>query len=219
MKGDTKMNIFLDSANWQEIEEAASWGILSGVTTNPSLVAKEKGISFPELIKKIALLIPGPISAEVTSLTARDMVNEGLELSKIAPNVVIKIPAILEGLQAVKELTDKKITTNVTLVFSASQALLAAKAGATYVSPFIGRLDDHGENGIQVVSEIASIFRIHQIPTQIIAASIRSASHVTDAALVGAHNATIPFEILKSLIHHPLTDDGLEKFLADWQKK
>lgn len=212
------MNIFLDSANWQEIEEASSWGILSGVTTNPSLVAKEKGGSFPELIKKIALLIPGPTSAEVTGLTAKEMIEEGLELSKIAPNVVIKIPATLEGLQAVKELSTQKIVTNVTLVFSATQALLAARAGATYVSPFIGRLDDHGENGIQVVSEIASIFRIHQIPTQIIAASIRSASHVTDAALVGAHIATIPFEILKSLIRHPLTDAGLEKFLADWQK-
>lgn len=213
------MKIFLDSANWPEIEEASSWGILSGVTTNPSLIAKEKGVSFPELIKKIALLIPGPTSAEVTGLTAKEMVDEGLELSQIATNVVIKIPATLDGLQAVKELSEKKIATNVTLVFSATQALLAARAGATYVSPFIGRLDDHGEDGIQVVSEIASIFRIHQLSTQIIAASIRSASHVTNAALVGAHIATIPFEILKSLIRHPLTDAGLEKFLADWQKK
>lgn len=213
------MKIFLDSANWEEIDEAASWGILSGVTTNPSLVAKEGNISFPELLKKITHRIEGPVSAEVIGTTAEEMVKEGHELSKIASNIVIKIPMTIEGLKATHQLKDRGIATNVTLIFTPAQALLAARAGASYVSPFVGRLDDQGVNGIGVVANIADTFATHQLPTQIIAASIRNATHFVEAALIGADIATVPFGILKEMTRHPLTDAGLEKFLADWNAK
>ena len=210
------MKIFLDSANWDEINEVASWGIISGVTTNPSLVAKEGKISFPELLKKIAHRIDGPVSAEVISMTTNEMVKEGIELSKIASNIVIKIPMTIDGLKAVRQLRERDIPTNVTLVFTPAQALLAARAGASYVSPFIGRLDDQGISGIGVVSDIAALLDTHQLNAQVIAASIRSAEHFIEAALIGSHIATVPFHILKEMTHHPLTDAGIEKFLADW---
>ena len=213
------MKIFLDTANLEEIKEASSWGIIDGVTTNPSLVAKEKYFDFFELLKSITEVVPGPVSGEVIGLEAEQMVAEAEELVKIASNMVIKIPMTVEGLKAVSILSKKGISTNVTLIFSAPQALLAAKAGATYVSPFIGRLDDINENGIQLVQNIADIFRVHNISTEIIAASIRNATHVTQAALAGAHIATIPFVLLKELTKHPLTDAGIERFLADWQKR
>ena len=213
------MKIFLDTANLEEIQEASSWGIIDGVTTNPSLVAREKDVDFFELLKSITHVVPGPVSGEVIGLQADQMIKEGEALAKIAPNMVIKIPMTIEGLKAVSALSKKNIPTNVTLIFSVPQALLAAKAGATYVSPFIGRLDDIGENGIQLVRDIAEMFKIHNISTEIIAASVRNAEHVTRAALAGAHIATLPFPLLQDLTKHNLTDTGIEKFLADWEKR
>ncbi|MBB5150003.1 fructose-6-phosphate aldolase [Ureibacillus thermosphaericus] len=213
------MKFFIDTANFDEIKEAHSWGILSGVTTNPSLVAKEEGISFHDRLREIAELVDGSVSGEVISLDAEGMIKEGLELSKIAPNITVKLPMTPEGLKACKYFSEKGIKTNVTLIFSANQALLAARAGATYVSPFLGRLDDIGQNGVQLVAQIAEIFDIHQIETEIIAASIRHPQHVVEAALAGADIATVPFKVLKQLFHHPLTDKGIEAFLADWEKR
>ena len=213
------MKIFLDTANLEEIQEASSWGIIDGVTTNPSLVAREKDVDFLELLKSITQVVPGPVSGEVIGLQADQMIKEGEALAKIAPNMVIKIPMTIEGLKAVSALSKKKIPTNVTLICSVPQAVLAAKAGATYVSPFIGRLDDIGENGIQLVKDIAEMFKIHNISTEIIAASVRNAEHVTRAALAGAHIATLPFPLLQELTKHTLTDTGIEKFLADWEKR
>lgn len=213
------MKFFIDTANFDEIKEAHSWGILSGVTTNPSLVAKEEGISFHDRLREIAELVDGSVSGEVISLDAEGMIKEGLELSKIAPNITVKLPMTPEGLKACKYFSEKGIKTNVTLIFSANQALLAARAGATYVSPFLGRLDDIGQNGVQLVAQIAEIFDIHHIETEIIAASIRHPQHVVDAALAGADIATVPFKVLKQLFHHPLTDKGIEAFLADWEKR
>ena len=213
------MKIFLDTANLEEIQEASSWGIIDGVTTNPSLVAREKDVDFFGLLKSITHVVPGPVSGEVIGLQADQMIKEGEALAKIAPNMVIKIPMTIEGLKAVSALSKKNISTNVTLIFSVPQALLAAKAGATYVSPFIGRLDDIGENGIQLVRDIAEMFKIHNISTEIIAASVRNAEHVTKAALAGAHIATLPFSLLQELTKHALTDTGIEKFLADWEKR
>ncbi|MEK4253496.1 MULTISPECIES: fructose-6-phosphate aldolase [unclassified Ureibacillus] len=213
------MKFFIDTANFDEIKEAHSWGILSGVTTNPSLVAKEEGISFHDRLREIAELVDGSVSGEVISLDAEGMIKEGLELSKIAPNITVKLPMTPEGLKACKYFSEKGIKTNVTLIFSANQALLAARAGATYVSPFLGRLDDIGQNGVQLVAQIAEIFNIHQIETEIIAASIRHPQHVVEAALAGADIATVPFKVLKQLFHHPLTDKGIEAFLADWEKR
>ena len=213
------MKIFLDTANLEEIQEASSWGIIDGVTTNPSLVAREKDVDFFGLLKSITHVVPGPVSGEVIGLQADQMIKEGEALAKIAPNMVIKIPMTIEGLKAVSALSKKNIPTNVTLIFSVPQALLAAKAGATYVSPFIGRLDDIGENGIQLVRDIAEMFKIHNISTEIIAASVRNAEHVTKAALAGAHIATLPFPLLQELTKHTLTDTGIEKFLADWEKR
>ena len=192
-------------------------GVLAGVTTNPSLVAKE-GVDFHERIREICNTVEGPVSAEVISLEADKMIEEGKELAKIAPNVVVKVPMTTEGLKAVKAFSDLGIRTNVTLVFSAVQALLVARAGATYVSPFLGRLDDIGHNGMDLIRQIAEIFAIHGIETEIIAASVRHSVHVTDAALNGAHIATIPANVIASLVKHPLTDQGIEKFLADWEK-
>lgn len=211
------MKFFIDTANINEIKEANALGVLAGVTTNPSLVAKE-GVDFHERIREICNVVEGPVSAEVISLEADKMIEEGKELAKIAPNVVVKVPMTTEGLKAVKAFSDLGIRTNVTLVFSAVQALLATRAGATYVSPFLGRLDDIGHNGMDLIRQIAEIFAIHGIETEIIAASVRHSVHVTDAALNGAHIATIPANVIASLVKHPLTDQGIEKFLADWEK-
>lgn len=211
------MKIFIDTANVNEIREAESWGILSGVTTNPSLIAKE-GRDFVEVVKEITSIVNGPISAEVISLDHEGMIKEARELSKIHKNIVIKIPMTIEGLKAVKVLSKEGIKTNVTLIFSASQALLASKAGASYVSPFIGRLDDTGEEGLNVIREIVTIFNNYGIKTEIIAASIRHPMHVINAAIAGAHIATIPFKVLEQMTKHPLTDAGIKRFLDDWKK-
>lgn len=211
------MKIFIDTANVNEIREAESWGILSGVTTNPSLIAKE-GRDFIEVVKEITSIVDGPISAEVISLDHEGMIKEARELSKIHKNIVIKIPMTIEGLKAVKVLSKEGIKTNVTLIFSASQALLAAKAGASYVSPFVGRLDDTGEEGLTIIKEIVTIFNNYGIKTEIIAASIRHPMHVINAAIAGAHIATIPYKILEQMTKHPLTDAGIKRFLDDWKK-
>ena len=216
-KEEQQMKFFIDTANVNEIKEANELGVLAGVTTNPSLVAKE-GVDFHERIREICNVVEGPVSAEVISLEADKMIEEGKELAKIAPNVVVKVPMTTEGLKAVKAFSDLGIRTNVTLVFSAVQALLAARAGATYVSPFLGRLDDIGHNGMDLIRQIAEIFAIHGIETEIIAASVRHSVHVTEAALNGSHIATIPANVIASLVKHPLTDQGIEKFLADWEK-
>lgn len=213
------MKFFIDTANIDDIRAANELGILSGVTTNPSLVAKE-GVSFHDRLREITSVVTeGSVSAEVITEDAEGMIEEGKELAAIAPNITVKVPMTLEGLKAVKALSDLNITTNVTLIFNANQALLAARAGATYVSPFLGRLDDIGQEGMQLVATVAEIFEVHDIKTEIIAASIRHPLHVTDAALNGAHIATIPYNVLASLVHHPLTDKGIEQFLADWEKQ
>ena len=211
------MRFFIDTANVDEIKEASRWGIISGVTTNPSLIAKE-GRDFKQVVREIAEIIDGPISAEVISLEADGMIAEARELAQIHPNIVIKIPMCLEGLKAVNVLTKENIATNVTLVFSANQALMAARAGATYVSPFIGRLDDISEDGMQLIRDVVDIFEIHGIGTEIIAASIRHPLHVTQAALAGADIATVPYKVFKQMANHPLTTQGIERFLADWEK-
>lgn len=210
------MKIFIDTANVNEIRAASELGVICGVTTNPSLIAKE-GRVFREVVSEIAEIVDGPISAEVISLDAEKMVEEAELLSKINKNIVIKIPMTAEGLKAVKKLSVKGIKTNVTLIFSPSQALLAARAGATYVSPFVGRLNDISSNGNALIKSIAEIFSIHSIKTEIIAASIRSPEDVVDAALAGAHIATIPYKVICQMIKHPLTDAGIEKFLKDWE--
>lgn len=209
------MKIFLDTANIDEIIAANDMGVICGVTTNPSLIAKE-GRDFKQVINEITAIVDGPISAEVISLKHNEMVDEALELIKIHPNVVIKIPMTIEGLKAVNILSSKGIKTNVTLIFSTAQALLAARAGASYVSPFIGRIDDIGSKGVELVKEIASVFRIHNIDTEIIAASVRNPIHSIEAALAGAHIATIPYNVLVQMTKNPLTDIGIEKFLKDW---
>ncbi|MET3684163.1 transaldolase [Alkalibacillus flavidus] len=212
------MKFFIDTANIDEIKEANALGILSGVTTNPSLVAKE-GVSFHDRLKEITKEVTeGSVSAEVISEDAEGMLKEADELVQIAPNITIKLPMTLEGLKACKTLTDRGVKTNVTLVFSANQALLAARAGASYVSPFLGRLDDIGQNGLHLIQEIAAIFDTHGIETEIIAASVRHPMHVSEAAMSGAHIATIPFNVIQQLVKHPLTDQGIEKFLNDWEK-
>ncbi|KGA96037.1 transaldolase [Alkalihalobacillus alcalophilus ATCC 27647 = CGMCC 1.3604] len=212
------MKFFIDTANLEEIKEANALGILAGVTTNPSLVAKEEGVDFHDRIREIASLVPGSVSAEVIALDAEGMIEEGKELAAIAPNVTVKVPMTVEGLKAVHAFSELGIKTNVTLVFSAVQALIAARAGATYVSPFLGRLDDIGADGLTLIEQISSIFNVHGIDTEIIAASVRHPVHVTEAAIKGAHIATIPFNVIKQLTKHPLTDQGIEKFLADWNK-
>lgn len=210
------MKIFIDTANVEEIKEAATWGILDGVTTNPSLIAKE-GRDIKEVINEICEIVDGPISAEVTSLESDKMVEEALDLVKLHKNIVIKLPMCIEGLKAVKILSEKNIKTNVTLIFSSQQALLAAKAGATYVSPFVGRLDDIGVTGVDLISDIANIFEVHSINTEIISASIRNPIHVSECAMAGSNIATIPFNVLKQMAKHPLTDIGIEKFLSDYK--
>lgn len=210
------MKFFLDTANVKEIQEAASLGLLDGVTTNPSLVAKE-GRSFKEMLIEICNIVDGPISAEVVSLDADAMVKEGKELAKIHKNIVVKVPLIAEGLKATKRMAAEGIKVNVTLCFSPTQALLAAKAGAWCVSPFIGRLDDISSNGMELIRQILTIYRNYDFKTQVLVASVRHPQHVVEAALAGGHICTMPFSIFQQMVKHPLTDSGLKKFLADWE--
>jgi len=210
------MKLFIDTANVAHIKEANALGVICGVTTNPSLIAKE-GRDFVEVVKEITSIVDGPISAEVIDLAHEGMVKEARELVKIHKNIVIKIPMTLEGLKATKILTAEGIKTNVTLIFNSTQALLAARAGATYVSPFLGRLDDIGMNGMNLIEEIVDIFDRHAIETEIIAASIRNPIHVIEAARIGAHIATIPYNVIEQMSKHPLTDAGIERFLKDWE--
>lgn len=212
------MRFFIDTANLKEIRAAMEMGLVDGVTTNPSLMAKEAS-DWREIAKEICQLVPGPVSLEVIALDAEGMVREGRDLMQYGPNVVVKVPMTGEGLKAVRILKSMNIETNVTLVFSAAQALLAAKAGAAYVSPFLGRLDDVGQDGMELIHQILTIFSNYGFSTQIIAASVRSPMHVIDAAMAGAHIATVPFKILSQLLHHPLTDKGIDAFLQDWKKK
>ena len=211
------MKFFIDTANVQEIREAHALGMVDGVTTNPSLVAKE-GRDFKELLKEICGIVDGPVSAEVVSVDAEGIVREARDLAVIAENIVVKVPLIEEGLKAVKILADEGIRTNVTLCFSAVQALMAAKAGAAYISPFVGRLDDINHVGMELVEQILTIYENYSFDTEVIVASIRSPLHVLDSALMGADIATIPFKVIKQLVKHPLTDIGLANFLADWKK-
>ncbi len=211
------MKIFVDTANLDEIRELASWGVIDGVTTNPTLVAKS-GRSFKEIVKEIFDIIDGPISLEAISTKAEEIIKEARNLAKIHKNVVVKIPMTPDGLKAVKILSKEGIKTNVTLVFSSNQALLAAKAGATYVSPFIGRLDDIGKEGMKVIEEIMDIFNNYKMETQVIVASIRHPIHVIQAARLGAHIATVPPDVIKKMVGHSLTDVGIDKFLKDWEK-
>lgn len=211
------MKIFIDTANLDQIKEVNSWGILDGVTTNPTLVAKE-GCDFETRVRDICQVVDGPISAEAVSMNAEGMIKEARELSKMHKNIIVKIHMTDEGLKAVKVLSKEGIKTNVTLVFSPNQALLAAKAGATYVSPFVGRLDDISHDGMDLVRDIVTIFRNYGFKTQVIVASIRHPVHVTEAALAGAHVATVPYDVLKKMLKHNLTDEGIQKFLKDWEK-
>ncbi len=212
------MKIFLDTANIDEIKDAASWGILDGVTTNPTLVSREGNVDFKTRVKEICNVVSGPVSAEVISMDYEGMVKEALELSKIAENVTVKIPMTKDGIRAVSTLSKRNVKTNVTLVFSANQALLAAKAGATFVSPFIGRIDDIGNDGINALADILEVFRNYDVKTEVIAASIRHPEHVRQVALLGVHIATIPYKILKMMFDHPLTDKGIKRFLNDWEE-
>jgi transaldolase len=212
------MKFFIDTANIDEIKKANELGMVDGVTTNPSLVAKE-GREFKGLIKEICGIVDGPVSAEVVSLDAEGMVKEARELANLADNIVVKIPMLEEGLKAVKTLAQEKINTNVTLCFSPIQALMAAKAGAAYISPFVGRLDDISHIGMELVEEIITIYDNYGFETEVIVASVRNPIHVLDAALMGADIATIPFKVIQQLTKHPLTDIGVEKFLADWKKQ
>lgn len=211
------MDIFIDTANIDEIKEAASWGVIAGVTTNPSLIAKE-GRDHKTVIDEITQIVEGPISIETVSLDAEGMIKEAHDFVTWSPYAVIKVPMTEEGMKAVSQLSSEGIKTNVTLVFSANQALLAAIAGATYISPFVGRLDDIGEEGMDLIEEIREVYDNYFFDTQILAASIRHPRHVTAAAKVGADVATIPYKVLKQMFNHPLTDSGIEKFLSDWEK-
>ena len=211
------MKFFIDTANLDEIRQAAAMGVLDGVTTNPTLLSKEKG-SYKEILAEICKIVPGSVSAEVTAVDAPGMIREGKELSKIAKNITVKIPTILEGLKAIKALTAEGIQTNATLIFNPMQALMVAKAGATYASPFVGRLDDISHIGMDLIEQIVTIYDNYGYPTQVLVASVRSTQHVIEAALMGAHVCTIPFGVMSQLMKHPLTDIGLKKFLEDWEK-
>ncbi|MBN2183884.1 MAG: fructose-6-phosphate aldolase [Candidatus Krumholzibacteriota bacterium] len=211
------MKFFIDTANVGEIREAAKLGLLDGVTTNPTLLSREKG-SFRDTLKEICSIVPGPVSAEVVSLDADGMFEEGKDLVKIAENIIIKVPCTTEGVKVIGMFNAEGIKTNATLCFSANQGLLVAKAGATYVSPFVGRLDDVGQPGMDLIADLVDIYNNYSFATQIIVASIRSVQHVYESALIGADVATIPFKVISQLIKHPLTDKGIESFLADWEK-
>ncbi|NNE09086.1 MAG: fructose-6-phosphate aldolase [Gemmatimonadetes bacterium] len=211
------MKFFIDTANLDQIKEAASIGILDGVTTNPTLLAREGGNPIDQLTA-ICEVVQGPVNGEVVGEDAESMIREGEKIAKIAPNIVVKIPMTKEGMKAVKHFAAKKIETNVTLVFSANQALLAAKAGATYISPFLGRLDDIGHIGMEIVEQAVTIYSNYGIETQVLAASIRNPLHVIDAALAGAHISTVPSKVIDQMFRHPLTDSGIESFLNDWKK-
>lgn len=211
------MQFFLDTANLDELRQAAAWGVISGATTNPSLVAKEGAVDFHQLIRTITGIVEGPVSAEVIATDTEGMIREGLQLAALSPRVVVKIPMTPQGMGAAKALSKEKVSTNVTLVFSPQQALLAAAAGATYVSPFVGRLDDIGEEGCGLLRNIADVFHIHSIATKIIAASVRHPAHVLEAALAGAHIVTVPFKVMKQMFNHPLTEKGLQQFILDWE--
>ncbi len=211
------MKFFIDSADVQEIRKAHAMGIIDGVTTNPTLIARS-GRAFADVLQEIVSIVDGPISAEVISLDAEGMIREGSELAKIHPNIVVKIPMGVEGLKAVKALSSQGIHTNMTLIFSANQALLSAKAGATYVSPFVGRLDDISEDGMALIADLVEIFANYQFDTQVLVASVRNPIHVLQAAKLGAHVSTIPFNVIGQLASHPLTDIGIKRFLADWEK-
>ncbi|HZS48472.1 MAG TPA: fructose-6-phosphate aldolase [Blastocatellia bacterium] len=212
------MKFFIDTASLKEIREAASMGVLDGVTTNPSLVAKEGKIDFHEHVRAICEIVNGPVSAEVTEMELDAVLRQGRELSRIHPNVAVKVPLTKDGLKACKALREDGIKVNVTLCFSANQALLAAKAGATFISPFVGRLDDIGQDGMELIRDIVQIYRNYGFETQVLTASVRHPIHVLQAAKLGSHIATMPFKVIEQLVNHPLTDIGSEKFLADWKK-
>ena len=212
------MKFFIDTASLNEIREMASLGLVDGVTTNPSLVAKEGNVDFKQHIAAICEIVQGPVSAEVTSLDTEGMLREGREYARIAPNVVVKCPLTRDGLKATRQLTSEGIKVNVTLCFSAAQAILAAKAGAAFISPFLGRLDDIGQNGLELLREVVEIYRHYDWQTEVLAASLRHPIHVIEAARMGADVATMPFKVIEQLIRHPLTDKGLDQFLADWKK-
>jgi transaldolase len=210
------MKIFLDTADINEIRTVAKWGILDGVTTNPTLYAKVGGASYDSILQEICKLTPGPVSAEVVAEEVEGMLEEGRHFAKLAPNIVVKVPMSEEGLEAMSRFAEEGIKTNCTLVFTANQGLLAAKAGASLISPFVGRLDDINQDGMIVIRELAEIFAIHEIESEVLAASIRNPLHMTQAALAGAHIATLPFKVLQQMVHHPLTDKGIVQFRSDW---
>ena len=212
------MKIFLDTADINEIRIAARWGILNGVTTNPTLYAKVGGSSYEAILQEICRITPGPVSAEVVAEDVEGMRTEGRHSAKLAPNIIVKVPMSEEGLEAMARFAQEGIKTNCTLIFSTNQGFLAAKAGASFVSPFIGRLDDINEDGMTIIRELAELFAIHEIASEIITASVRHPLHVTQAALAGAHIATIPFKVLQRMVHHPLTDKGIVQFRSDWGK-
>jgi transaldolase len=212
------MKIFLDTADINEIRTVAKWGILDGVTTNPTLYAKVGGASYDSILQEICKLTPGPVSAEVVAEEVEGMLEEGRHFAKLAPNIVVKVPMSEEGLEAMSRFAEEGIKTNCTLVFTANQGLLAAKAGASLISPFVGRLDDINQDGMIVIRELAEIFAIHEIESEVLAASIRNPLHMTQAALAGAHIATLPFKVLQQMVHHPLTDKGIVQFRSDWDK-
>ena len=212
------MKIFLDTADINEIRQVAKWGVLDGVTTNPSLFAKTSGSTYEEVLKEICTITSGPVSAEVVAEDVEGMLREGRAFAKLAPNIVVKVPMSEEGLEAMSTFADEGIKTNCTLIFTANQGLLAAKAGASLLSPFVGRLDDINQDGMIVIRELVDIVTIHELDTEVLAASIRNPLHMTQAALAGAHIATLPFKILQQMVHHPLTDKGIVQFRADWDK-
>jgi transaldolase len=212
------MKIFLDTADINEIRTAAKWGILDGVTTNPTLYSKVGGASYDAILQEICKITPGPVSAEVVAEEVDGMLEEGRHFAKLAPNIVVKVPMSEEGLEAMSRFAEEGIKTNCTLVFTSNQGLLAAKAGASLISPFVGRLDDINQDGMIVIRELAEIFAIHEIEAEVLAASVRNPLHMTQAALAGAHIATLPFKVLQQMIHHPLTDKGIVQFRSDWDK-
>ncbi len=212
------MKIFLDTADIDEIRQVARWGVLDGVTTNPSLFAKTSGRSYEDLLKEICTITSGPVSAEVVAADVEGMLSEGREFAKLAPNIVVKVPMSEEGLEAINQFAEEGIKTNCTLIFTANQGLLAAKAGASLLSPFVGRLDDINQDGLIVIRELAEIVAIHELDTEVLAASIRTPYHMTQSALAGAHVATLPFKVLQQMVHHPLTDKGIVQFRSDWDK-